>query len=143
MEINESTILLKIQSNLEYTELVENITNNLTALAGCNPDQSYFIEMSLREVVSNAIQHGNKCDLNKYVQIEYRFNKDYFQVQVEDQGSGFDFDHLPDPCNPENLLKSSGRGIFLVRSFMDDFSLDFLPNHGTRVRFMKKMGVSS
>jgi serine/threonine-protein kinase RsbW len=143
MEINESTISLRIQSNLEYTELVENITNNLTALAGCNPDQSYFIEMSLREVVSNAIQHGNKCDLNKYVQIEYRFNKDYFQVQVEDQGSGFDFNHLPDPCNPENLLKSSGRGIFLVRSFMDDFSLDYLPNHGTRVRFMKKMGGPS
>jgi serine/threonine-protein kinase RsbW len=141
MTLNETTILLKIQSNLEYTDLVENVTNNLTALAGCTPDQAYFIEMSLREVVSNAIQHGNKCDLNKSVNIEYRFSKDFFEVEVEDQGSGFDFEHLPDPCNSENLLKSSGRGIFLVRSFMDDFSLDYLPNQGTRVRFMKRLGT--
>ena len=131
---------LRIQSNLDYAEVVENLTNNLTALAGCSPDHAYFVEMALREIVANAIQHGNKSDLNKTVQIEYRFDKESFHVKVQDQGEGFDFDHLPDPCNPENLLKSSGRGIFLVRSFMDNFSLCFIPNQGTRVCFSKKIG---
>ncbi len=140
METRESTLAIRFQSNLDYTELVESLTNDLTALAGCTADQGYFIEMSIREIVSNAIQHGNKCSLGKFVNIEYRFSKEKFQVQIEDEGSGFDFDHLPDPCNPENLLKSSGRGIFLVRSFMDDFSLDYIPNQGTRVRFSKKLG---
>jgi serine/threonine-protein kinase RsbW len=140
METRESTLTIRFQSNLDYTELVESLTNDLTTLAGCTADQGYFIEMSIREIVSNAIQHGNKCDLGKFVNIEYRFNKENFQVQIEDEGNGFDFDHLPDPCNPENLLKSSGRGIFLVRSFMDDFSLDYIPNQGTRVRFTKKLG---
>ncbi len=140
METRESTLTIRFQSNLDYTELVESLTNDLTTLAGCTADQGYFIEMSIREIVSNAIQHGNRCDLGKFVNIEYRFDKENFQVQIEDEGNGFDFDHLPDPCNPENLLKSSGRGIFLVRSFMDDFSLDYIPNQGTRVRFTKKLG---
>jgi serine/threonine-protein kinase RsbW len=139
METKESTILLRIQSNLDYTELVESLTIDLTTLAGCTSDQAYFIEMSIREIVSNAIQHGNKCDLGKFVKIEYRFDREKFHVQIEDEGNGFDFNHLPDPCNSENLLKSSGRGIFLVRSFMDDFSLDYIPNQGTRVRFSKKL----
>jgi serine/threonine-protein kinase RsbW len=139
MNSQQATVELRIQSNLDYSEIVENITNNLTALAGCTADHAYFIEMALREIVANAIQHGNKSDLNKTVQIRYRFDKESFHVQVDDQGQGFDYDHLPDPCNPENLLKSSGRGIFLVRSFMDDFSLNFIPNQGTRVCFSKKL----
>ncbi|MEW5978869.1 MAG: ATP-binding protein [Acidobacteriota bacterium] len=134
-----STVELRIQSNLEYTDLVENITNSLTSLAGCNSDLAYFIEMAVREVVTNAIRHGNQFDLNKVVWVRYRFDKEEFAVEVRDQGKGFDFEHLPDPCDPENLLKSSGRGIFLVRSFMDDFSLRYVPNEGMEVKFSKRI----
>jgi serine/threonine-protein kinase RsbW len=140
MNSKKSKVAIKIQSNLDYAELIENLTNNLTALAGCNADQAYFIEMAIREIVANAIQHGNKQDISKYVNIEYCFDRDKFQVQIQDQGRGFDFEHLPDPLNPENLLKASGRGIFLVRSFMDDFSLAYVPNTGTQVKFTKKIG---
>lgn len=139
MKNQDSVIELKIQSSLEYTELVENITNNLTLMAGCDSDQAYFIEMAVREVVVNAIRHGNQMDLDKIVRVQYRFNSERFEVEVLDQGNGFDFEHLPDPCNPENLMKSSGRGIFLVRSFMDDFSLAYIPNRGTEVKFTKKL----
>jgi serine/threonine-protein kinase RsbW len=89
--------------------------------------------------VVNAIRHGNQMDLDKIVRVQYRFNSERFEVEVLDQGNGFDFEHLPDPCDPENLMKSSGRGIFLVRSFMDDFSLAYIPNQGTEVKFTKKL----
>ena len=117
----------------------EQLGGQRTALAGCDSDQAYFIEMAVREIVVNAIRHGNQLDLEKVVRVSYRFNSERFEVGILDQGRGFDFDHLPDPCDPENLMKSSGRGIFLVRSFMDDFSLARLPNQGTEVRFAKKL----
>jgi serine/threonine-protein kinase RsbW len=139
MNTEESYVELRIQSSLDYTDLIESLINNLTALAGCNSDHAYFIDMAVREVVTNAIQHGNQFDLNKHVKVQLRFDTEKIEVQVKDQGQGFDFDHLPDPCDPANLLKSSGRGIFLVRSFMDDFSFDYVPNEGTEVKFVKKL----
>jgi serine/threonine-protein kinase RsbW len=142
MNLSESTVELRIQSSLDYTDLVENLTNNLTALAGCDSEHAYFIEMAVREVLINAIRHGNQLDLRKPVTVQFRFDAARFEVQIDDQGQGFDFEHLPDPCDPANLLKSSGRGIFLVRSFMDDFSLTYIPNQGTEVKFAKKLAPS-
>jgi len=142
MSSRESTVEVRIRSSLDYTDLVENITNNLTFLAGCDSDPAYFIEMAVREIVINAIRHGNQYNLDKQVRIKFSFDAYKFEVQVQDQGNGFDFEHLPDPCDPSNLLKSSGRGIFLVRSFMDDFSLTYVPNQGTLVKFVKKLSRS-
>jgi len=142
MSSRESTVEVRIRSSLDYTDLVENITNNLTFLAGCDSDPAYFIEMAVREIVINAIRHGNQYNLDKQVRIKFSFDAYKFEVQVQDQGTGFDFEHLPDPCDPSNLLKSSGRGIFLVRSFMDDFSLTYVPNQGTEVKFVKKLSRS-
>jgi serine/threonine-protein kinase RsbW len=142
MNSSESTVELKIQSSLDYADLVENLTNNLTALAGCDSDHAYFIEMAVREVLINAIRHGNQFDLQKQVKLQFRFDETRFEVEINDQGRGFDYAHLPDPCDPANLLKSSGRGIFLVRSFMDDFSLVYVPNQGTQVKFVKKLAPS-
>ncbi len=142
MNSEDSTVELRIRSSLDYTDLVENITNNLTQLAGCDADHAYFIEMAVREIVINAIRHGNQFDLTKQVRVQFHFNANKFEVEICDEGQGFDFNHLPDPCDPANLLKSSGRGIFLVRSFMDDFSLNYVPNQGTEVRFAKKLSRS-
>lgn len=139
MDSKETKVELTIQSNLDYAELVENLTNHLTAMAGCTADQAYFIEMSIREMVANAILHGNKRDLNKHVAIQYCFDREIFQVQIQDEGPGFDCGQVPDPLHPENLLKSSGRGIFLVRSFMDEFSCRYIPRQGMRVVFSKKI----
>jgi hypothetical protein len=85
---------------------------------------------------------GNQFDSQKLVRVQFRFDAARFEVQINDQGGGFDYEHLPDPCDPANLLKSSGRGIFLVRSFMDDFSLIYVPNQGTEVKFAKKLARS-
>ena len=142
MSSKQSTVEVRIRSSLDYTDLVENITNNLTFLAGCDSDPAYFIEMAVREIVINAIRHGNQYNLDKHVRIRFHFDADKFEVQIQDEGKGFDFEHLPDPCDPSNLLKCSGRGIFLVRSFMDDFSLTYVPNQGTKVKFAKKLSHS-
>jgi serine/threonine-protein kinase RsbW len=142
MNSSESTVELRIQSSLDYTDLVENLTNNLTVLAGCDSDHAYFIEMAVREVLINAIRHGNQFDSHKQVRVRFRFDAVRFEVQINDQGRGFDYEHLPDPCDPANLLKSSGRGIFLVRSFMDDFSLVYVPDQGTEVKFAKRLARS-
>ena len=142
MNSSESTVELRIQSSLDYTDLVENLTNNLTALAGCDSEHAYFIEMAVREVLVNAIRHGNQFDFEKRVRVRFRFDTTRFEVQISDQGRGFDYEHLPDPCDPANLLKSSGRGIFLVRSFMDDFSLIYVPDQGTEVKFAKRLARS-
>ena len=139
MNTRESTVELWTQSSLDYADLVENLTNNLTFLAGCDSDHAYFIEMAVREVFVNAIRHGNQFDPQKQVRVQFHFDSVKFEVQIDDQGKGFDFEHLPDPCDPANLLKSSGRGIFLVRSFMDEFSLTYIPNQGTEVKFVKKL----
>jgi serine/threonine-protein kinase RsbW len=139
MNSSESTVELRIQSSLDYTDLVENLTNNLTSLAGCDSEHAYFIEMAVREILINAIRHGNHFEFHKQVRLQFRFDSARFEVQIDDQGRGFDFAHLPDPCDPANLLKSSGRGIFLVRSFMDDFSLTYVPDRGTEVKFAKKL----
>jgi len=142
MNSSESTVELRIQSSLDYTDLVENLTNNLTSMAGCDSEHAYFIEMAVREILINAIRHGNHFDFQKQVKLQFRFDSARFEVQIDDQGQGFDFAHLPDPCDPANLLKSSGRGIFLVRSFMDDFSLIHVPDQGTEVKFAKKLARS-
>jgi len=142
MSSSESTVELEIQSSLDYTDLVENLTNNLTVLAGCDSEHAYFIEMAVREVLVNAIRHGNQFAFEKHVRVRFRFDTTRFEVQIDDQGRGFDYEHLPDPCDPANLLKSSGRGIFLVRSFMDDFSLIYVPDRGTEVKFAKRLARS-
>ena len=142
MDPTATTIRLRIQSSLGYTDLVEILTNNLTHLAACNSDLVYSFEMAVREIVINAMQHGNQLDPNKYVSMQYRFDSENFEVQVRDEGKGFDVERLPDPLDPENLLKPSGRGIFLVRSFMDNFSVTHNPDKGTEVRFDKRITSS-
>ena len=142
MDPTATTIRLRIQSSLGYTDLVENLTNNLTHLAGCNSDLVYSFEIAVREILVNAMQHGNQLDPNKYVSMQYRFDSENFEVQIRDEGKGFDVERLPDPLDSENLLKSSGRGIFLVRSFMDNFSVTHIPDKGTEVRFDKRITSS-
>lgn len=95
--------------------------------------------MSVRESVINAIQHGNREDLGKIVGVSFQAFVDRLVVRVSDEGRGFDVSHLPDPTDPANLLKPSGRGIFYVRSFMDDVSFHKRPEGGLEVRMVKRL----
>lgn len=126
-------------SRLEYLDLVQSVSENLGRMVGLDEDGQYWMSLSVRESVTNAILHGNKQDRAKKVGVYFSFLKDRLVIRVTDEGSGFDESRLPDPLNPRNLLKPSGRGIFYVRSFMDQVSYQALPEGGWEVRMEKRL----
>src|SRR5512136_1341474 len=139
MITTENTIEVSIGSALEYLDLVQLVTDCITKFMGFDEDTAHWIGMSVRESVTNAIQHGNKLDQNKKVDIRFEVASDYLEIFVKDQGNGFRVDDLPSPLDPENLLKPSGRGIFYIRSFMDE--VDFRPHSqgGMEVHMVKRV----
>jgi serine/threonine-protein kinase RsbW len=108
-------------------------------MMGFEEDSAHWIGMSVRESVTNAIQHGNKLDQSKRVDIRFDVEPDQLIISVQDQGSGFHVENLPNPLDPENLLKPSGRGIFYIRSFMDKVEFRTPPQGGTEILMVKKI----
>jgi serine/threonine-protein kinase RsbW len=103
-----------------------------------NDDQAHYTSVAVRECVVNAIKHGNKLDESKRVSMHFALREGAFEVLVEDEGVGFDVDSVPNPVAEENLLKADGRGIFFMRSFMDEVAYSFPETGGTRVRMLKR-----
>jgi serine/threonine-protein kinase RsbW len=93
--------------------------------------------------VINAVKHGNREDRSKHVTVEFtlapRVEPKQFTVEVLDEGEGFDYEEVDDPLAPENLMKSSGRGIFFMRNFMDDVAIARRPEGGMSVRLVKNL----
>ena len=142
MRITQSNrIEVTIGSALEYLDLVETLTDCITAFMGFDEDTAHWIGMSVRETVTNAIQHGNKLDRSKKVDIEFEVGPDQLDISVKDQGSGFKVDELPNPLDPENLLKPSGRGIFYIRSFMDQVEFKPVLQGGMEVHMTKRVST--
>jgi serine/threonine-protein kinase RsbW len=94
----------------------------------------FDIRLCVEEVVRNAIEHGNKHDKQSKVRIEYRIKDDKFIIDVEDEGAGFDYKSLPDPTHEDNIMKGSGRGVYLVRHLMDKAEFN---DKGNKVRLTK------
>jgi len=132
-------IKVVIDSALEYLDLVQTVTDCITKFMSFDEDSAHRIGMSVRELVINAIQHGNKLDLTKRVDIRFEVAPDRLGISVTDQGKGFQADEVPDPLDPENLLKPGGRGIFYIRSFMDEVEFRPLSHGGMEVHMVKKV----
>ena len=94
--------------------------------------------MAVREAVTNAIVHGNQEDEAKKVEVTFNCLEHTLEIEVKDQGEGFDPTAVPDPTDPANILKTSGRGIFLMKTFMDEVDWLARPEGGTKVRLVKK-----
>ncbi|KAK0039319.1 ATP-binding protein [Biomphalaria pfeifferi] len=94
--------------------------------------------MAVRESVANAVKHGNKLDETKQVEVTFLNSDAGFEITVRDFGAGFAIEDIPDPTNPENLLKASGRGILFMRSFMDEVEWTNHSGGGLLVRMMKR-----
>lgn len=139
MSTKSDKIEVTIGSALEYLDLVQTLADCITDFMGFDEDTSHWIGMSVRESVTNAIQHGNKLDQSKKVDISFEVAPDQLSISVRDEGTGFHVEDLPNPLDPENLLKPSGRGIFYIRSFMDEVEFVTLPGGGTKVRMVKKV----
>ena len=139
MNIRANKIELSIGSTLDYLDLVQTVTDCITSFMGFDEDAAHWIGMSVRESVTNAIQHGNKLDETKRVEIRFGVTPDSLEISVIDQGCGFRVDDLPNPLDPENLLKPSGRGIFYIRSFMDQVEFRQLSQGGMEVHMVKRV----
>ena len=126
-----------LDSTLESVDSAEETTLGMAQRAGFDEDDLMKIGMAVRESMVNAVVHGNRYNEHKKVKFSVVRNATRFTIRVADQGEGFDFENLPDPLAPENLLRTSGRGIFLIRSFMDEFDIKRLENGGIELTLVK------
>ena len=106
--------------------------------SGISEEAAFGIDMAVREAVTNAVLHGNRQDETKTVDVTLKSSPDAVEISVHDQGAGFNPDDVPDPTAAENILKSSGRGIFFMRTFMDEVDWSIRPGGGTTVRMVKR-----
>jgi serine/threonine-protein kinase RsbW len=139
------TVRLQVHSHFDTLDFVQIVSDRMAHLAGLDDDAVHWIGVAVRESVINAIKHGNREDLDKLVTVEFTFAPpaapSELVVRVLDQGTGFDPEEIADPLAPENLLKASGRGIFFMRSFMDDVTLRRGDEGGMEVRMVKKLSA--
>ena len=139
MTSEPSVVEVTLESDLKNLEVAEEIARRVAGTAGFSEESTHQIEMALHESMINAIWHGNKNDPSKSVWLRFEIHQDRLEIRVRDQGNGFNIDEVPDPCSTENLLKVSGRGIYLIRTFMDEFHVKYLPGSGTEVTMVKRI----
>lgn len=125
-----------LDSTLETVDSAEQTACRMAAECGFGEDEVMQISMAVREAAVNAVLHGNAYDPDKKVKLDFERTSRELVITIRDQGKGLDPTKIPDPLAPENLLKTSGRGIFLIRSFMDEVQI--LPSQtGTEIKLVK------
>lgn len=128
-------------SRYENIELAEHMLSELCEAEGINGEVRYWVGMALREALANAIKHGNQLNPDRRVHLEIRVDAPRELVLVvEDEGAGFDPASVSDPTDPNNLLRSSGRGVYYMRHFMDEVRFLSGAGGGTRIELIKKLG---
>ena len=130
---------LTLESTLTSVDEAEAIVIREAQKAGFEEDDQQQIGMAVRECMVNAVVHGNRYNKKKKVHLDLEPSSTGLTVIIGDEGDGFDLDSLPDPLSPDNLLRQSGRGLLLVRAFMDDFQVRPRPGGGTEVRLKKNL----
>lgn len=128
---------LILPSRLDSVEQAASEAESFAKHAGLSDDAIYALDMAVREAVANAIKHGNKLDETKTVEITFSNLPKGLEVTIRDFGNGFDVEEVPDPTNPENLLKANGRGVLFMRAFMEE--IEWFPHKagGTIVKMCK------
>jgi serine/threonine-protein kinase RsbW len=131
----------RMESTLESVNKAEEMADKVAAQAGMDEDTRSGVSMAVREAMINAVLHGNNYDPAKRVNLTLEQNGKELIVTITDEGPGFVPEEVPDPLAPENLLKESGRGIFLMRAFMNEVRFRKL-NPGTEIILIKRIQSS-
>jgi len=131
-----------LDSSLQSVNMAEETAQLMAARAGFDEDNCLKISMAVREAAINAVLHGNAYDPGKKMTVAFENTGQALVITVTDQGKGLDVKSVPDPTAPENLLKQSGRGIFLMRAFMDEVRVRLL-EPGTEVTMVKNVSGSA
>ncbi len=125
---------------MESVGEIEALAEQVAAQAGLDEDSTFHVTMAVREAAVNAVLHGNDYDPEKLVTFSYEISPDSLTFVLADEGRGIDVEKLPDPRDPENLLRGTGRGIFLIRSFMDEVNFRQL-HPGTELTLVKHLAA--
>jgi serine/threonine-protein kinase RsbW len=134
--MTEQRVSYTLDSTLETVNSAEETASKIATEAGFDEEEVMKIGMAVREAAVNAVLHGNAYDPGKKVIVNFERNTHNLVITIRDQGKGLDLSKIPDPLAPENLLKTSGRGIFLIRSFMDEVEIN--PSQtGTEIKLIK------
>jgi serine/threonine-protein kinase RsbW len=136
--VTGETTELSLPSHIETVATAAAAVAEFVGRSGISDDAAFGIDMAVREAVTNAVLHGNRQDENKTVDIVLKSSPDAVEISVHDQGPGFNPESVPDPTTTENILKTSGRGIFFMRTFMDEVDWLIRPEGGTTVRMLKR-----
>ncbi|MFQ5662830.1 MAG: ATP-binding protein [Terriglobia bacterium] len=137
MSAEPRRVEVTLQTKVECVDLGEEVARQVAGAAGFDEDERYKISMAVRECLINALEHGNRGDARKPINLSFTLHSDRLVVAVGDQGSGFDLGAVPDPRTDEHLLKCSGRGLFLVRCFVDQVQVACERNRGATVTLTK------
>jgi serine/threonine-protein kinase RsbW len=130
---------LDLGSRFENIELVQVVLRDALVQLGMDEDARHWVDVAVREAIANAIKHGNLQNPEKKVHVDLSLDGDELVIQVGDEGPGFDPAQIHDPLAPENLLRPNGRGIFYMKSFMDEIHYGTRPEGGTVVTLRKRL----
>ena len=130
-------------SRREWIDPMQTLSERVFQLVGFDDEASYWPVLAIREAVMNAVLHGNRERPDRSVKVDYLVREGQIEVRVCDQGEGFDPDSLKDPLSKENLLSEGGRGVYLMRQFMDEVSFSFPDDGGTCISLVKKLPIKN
>ncbi len=135
----ETSVKLSIASEIRLVDLVHEASQKMAELAGFEEDEALNVALAVREAVINAITHGNRRDPQRTVEMTLTANGSGITVRIRDQGEGFDPERTKDPTADDNLLRSSGRGLLLIRAFVDEVKFRRRKGRGMEVTLVKKI----
>jgi serine/threonine-protein kinase RsbW len=128
---------ITLESSLESVDKAEEIAMTSAASVGFDTDSQHDVGVAVRESMVNAVAHGNRYSAKKKVRFQVWETAKGIIVEIEDEGRGFDAGDVPDPREEDNVLRHSGRGLLMIRAYMDEFEIGRRAPTGTRVRMAK------
>ncbi|MFQ5669458.1 MAG: ATP-binding protein [Acidobacteriota bacterium] len=135
----EFQVQVVVGSRIEYIDALHALAEEMARIAGLAEEERFSFALAVREAVTNAVTHGNGEDRGKKVTLTFALDKTCLVAAVADEGKGFGFDDVKDPRLVENRFKPSGRGLLLIRSFVDEVVYDFDPGRGCELRLVKHL----
>ncbi|HEV2617347.1 MAG TPA: ATP-binding protein [Candidatus Acidoferrales bacterium] len=143
MATQAQRIEVTLETLLDSVDLAEEIALRVAGEAGFDDEDCHKIGMSVREAVINAYSYGNRKERGRRIGLTLELEERKMVVHVQDEGKNFCLADVPDPLAEENLLRTSGRGIFLMRAFMDEFDIRCGPNGGTELVMSKRFPMAA
>ena len=131
-------VKLRLESRIGYVDMVHELAEGLARSAGFSKSSALNVGLAVREAVINAIKHGNGMDASKPIEVSFEQVRDLFRVRVRDRGPGFDWTHTANPLDRENIFRTSGRGIFFMKHFVDRVAFQRRQGRGTEVVLEKR-----